>query len=90
MVATRIFYGVEQATWLRIKAASKQEHGTIHADGSHGSAITKTLLGPIVVDFMFDAGQKTISYTIVKRPLLLAEGQIWDGIEKTIAKCNTG
>ena len=87
-MATKIFHGIEQATWFRIKAASKQEHGTVHADGSRGLATTMTPLGPIIVDFTFDAETQEVSYTIVRKPFLVGENQIWDGIEKTIAECN--
>jgi len=89
MPASRSFQGITPESWLRIKASSKKQHGTVYADDDSGTAVTTTPVGPIVIQYRYDLAQQRIDYTIVNKPFLIGEAMIWNGIEETIAGCRS-
>jgi hypothetical protein len=89
MAKTRSFGGVTQAIWECVKTTSYQQHGTkyVPPDGNQGTATTSTLIGDVVLNFDYDPTKDTVTYTIVKKPFLVSEHQIWNGIQETIDGC---
>lgn len=90
MAKTRNFGGITPAIWECIKTTSLNEHGTIYAPPGavKGTATTDTPIGSVVLDFDFMADRATVSYTIIKKPFLVGDNQIWDGIQDTIDQCS--
>ena len=70
-------------TWERMKAAGRDEHGTVFEETAEhcGTAITRTPIGTIVLKFEFDAAAECITYEIAKRPMMAPSTLIWGGIE---------
>lgn len=89
MAKTRNFGGVKQAVWECVKKTSYEQHGTkyVPADGNQGTATTSTPVGEVVLNFDYDLAKETITYTIVKKPFLVSDDQIWNGIQETIDGC---
>jgi hypothetical protein len=87
----RSFEGVSEATWERIKATGRDEHGTVFEEtAAHcGTATTRTLVGTVVLEFDFDAVAERITYKITKRPMMAPSSLIWSGIESTIDRCRS-
>ena len=89
MAKTRSFGGVTQAIWECVKTTSYQQHGTkyVPPDGNQGTATTSTPIGDVALTFDYDPTKETITYTIVKKPFLVSDDQIWNGIQETIDGC---
>ena len=87
----RSFDRVSEATWARIQATGRDEHGTVFEEtaGGRGTATTQTPVGIVVVEFEFDAAAECITYGIAKRPMLAPSGLIWQGIELAINRCRS-
>ncbi len=90
MAKSKTFNGVTPSIWECVKATSLKEHGTIYAPpGSNsGTAKTSTIVGEVVLNFTFYPSNNSVDYTIVKKPFLASENQIWDGIASTIKGCS--
>ncbi|CAN5115298.1 hypothetical protein BH09BAC6_BH09BAC6_07610 [soil metagenome] len=90
MAKTKTFNGVTPAIWECVKTTSLQEHGTIYAPAgaTKGTATTSTIVGDVVLNFDFESSAGTVTYTIVKKPFIVGESTIWDGIQDTIDSCN--
>jgi hypothetical protein len=89
MAKTRSFGGVTAGIWECVKTSSEKEHGTKYEPrgGIQGTATTKTLVGEIVLDFGYDRAKETLNYTINKKPFVVTENRIWDGIQESIDHC---
>ena len=90
MVAeSRTFEGVSVATWERMRAGGRDNHGTVfeEASDSRGTATTSTPVGTIVLEYAFDPIAEQITYTIVRKPMLAASSLIWGGIAATLERC---
>lgn len=90
MSSSKIFNGVSQAIFTCVQKSSEADHGTKYAfnpDGHSGAATTDTVVGTIVVGFDFEAGASSITYTIQKKPFIVSDGQIFDGIGDSINTC---
>ena len=87
-MATKTFAGITPAPWERIKAESASEHGTVYdpPQGAKGTATTKTPVGELVLRFEYDAARQTVTYSIDKKPFIVAEGTIWSGVQGAIDK----
>jgi hypothetical protein len=87
----RSFEGVSAATWERVKATGRNEHGTIFEEtAAHcGKATTQTPVGAVVLEFEFDAEAERITYTITKRPIIALSSLIWGGIASMIDRCRS-
>jgi hypothetical protein len=87
----RSFEGVSTATWERMKATGRAEHGTVFEETAEnrGTATTRTPVGTVVLEFRFDPAAERITYKILKRPMLAPSSLIWGGIESTIERCRT-
>ncbi len=91
MAKTKSFGGVTENIWNCVKAASEKEHGTKYepTNGIQGTSTTSTLIGDVVLSFNFDQAKETVNYTIKKKPLIVSDGQIWNGIDETIEHCKS-
>jgi hypothetical protein len=89
MAKTRSFAGVTQAVWECVKTTSYQQHATkyVPPDGNQGTATTSTIVGDVVLNFDYDPTKDTVTYTIVKKPFLVTDDKIWNGIQETIDGC---
>lgn len=89
MAESRTFDGVSAATWARMQAAGRDNHGTVfeETNGGRGTATTGTPVGTIVLEYAFDPSAEQITYTIVKKPMLAASSLIWGGIAATLERC---
>lgn len=87
----RSFAGINAVTWERMKAAGRDEHGTVFEETAEhcGTAITRTPIGTIVLKFEFDAAAECITYEIAKRPMMAPSSLIWGGIESAINRCRS-
>lgn len=90
-VLERRSFGMNAATWERMKAAGRDEHGTVFEESAEhrGTATTRTPFGEIVLMFEFDAAAERITYQIAKRPMLAPSSLIWGGIESAINRCRS-
>jgi hypothetical protein len=89
MADCQTFDGVTPAVFACVKQQSAQQHGTVYAppDASTGTATTDTPVGTVVVSFDLDTATVAITYCIVKKPFLVTESEIWNGIQSTINAC---
>ncbi|MGB8509529.1 MAG: hypothetical protein WCD76_14175 [Pyrinomonadaceae bacterium] len=89
MAKTRSFGGITQAVWECVKTTSYNQHGTNYAppDANQGTATTSTPIGDVVLTFDYDPTKETVTYTIVKKPFLVSDNQIWSGIQDTADGC---
>jgi hypothetical protein len=87
----RSFEGVNAATWERMKATGRAEHGTIFDETAEnrGTATTPTPVGTLVLEYQFEPAAERSTYKIVKRPMLAPSSLIWGGIASTIERCRS-
>ncbi len=90
MAKTRSFGGVTSAIWECVKTTSYNEHGTVYAPpgATQGTATTSTPVGDVVLDFNYESSKDTVTYTITKKPFIVSDNTIWDGIQETIDGCS--
>ena len=90
MAKKRSFGNVTPAIWECVKTTSYKEHGTVYAPpgATKGTATTSTFVGEVVLDFDYEESKDTVSYTIVKKPFVVSDDQIWNGIQETIDHCS--
>jgi hypothetical protein len=86
---SRTFDKVDAALWQRLQATGQQRHGTQFEETQDncGTATTPTPIGSVVLGYSFDPDGCTITYTIIRKPMLAASGLIWNGIAATIEGC---
>lgn len=91
MSKTKSFDGVTPNVWDCIKETSYKEHGTKYepANANQGTATTDSVVGKVILKFDIDPSKNILTYTIDKKPFLVSEGQIWNGIEKSIRNCQS-
>ncbi len=89
MAEQRTFEGVTAEMWARLCEIGQAEHGTVYTgEGTdRGVATTRTVIGEIVLAYVHDPAANTITYTIERKPMLVAAAQIWSGIERAIGTC---
>ncbi|MGH7046874.1 MAG: class I SAM-dependent methyltransferase [Stellaceae bacterium] len=82
MPSTRVLSGVTPAVLACLKEFGRVEHGIVYdpPDGSTFTASRQTRLGECVIDFAHDEATDELTVTFVKKPLLLPEGLLWDGL----------
>jgi hypothetical protein len=90
MAKTKSFDGVTPAVWQCVKTTSLREHGTIYEpDGSpQGTATTRTPVGEVVLRYDYSEEDTTVTYTIEKKPFIVSDDTIWDGIKGTLKGCS--
>lgn len=89
MASTRTWDGVTPEIFACVKTASAHDHGTQYepSGADKGTATTQVrFIGTIVLAFERTTSG-AITYTIQKKPGLVTESQIWDGIDSAISHC---
>lgn len=91
MAKTRSFGGVTDSIWECVKSTSERENGTVYAPPgqNQGTSTTETVVGEVILGFNFDESLKTVTYTIQKKPFIVSDDQIWNGIQETIDHCSS-
>lgn len=89
MSDSKTYPHVTQDIFNCVKQKSAKEHGTVYdpADADKGTATTNTVVGKVVLGFDLDADTGDITYTIIDKPVLAPEHEIWNGIEQAINSC---
>lgn len=84
-----IFDGVSAATWERMQANGRTEHGTVFEEtaANNGVATTPTPMGTVVLGYTFDPSAERVCYKIIKKPMLAPSMLIWGGIKAAIDRC---
>jgi len=87
MTSSKAWNGVTEAIFDCIKATSEKDHGTKYdpPHGDQGTSTTDTAVGTVVLGFSLANG--TLTYTIQKKPWIVPESSIWEGIGDTINGC---
>jgi hypothetical protein len=87
-----IYNGITQEVFSCVKTKSEQEHGTKYdpPDANQGTATTSGSWGTIILGFNYDPSAQTLTYTLEKKPWLVPESTIWNGIRETIEECQGG
>ncbi len=83
-VTAEIFACIKETTWVK--------HAAIYEPANALAGTVRTavpLVGTVVLAFEFDPEAETLTYSIVKKPFVVAEHYIWDGIQETIDGCGT-
>lgn len=91
MASSRTWNGVTQSIFDCVKTTSAEQHGTVYAppDADEGTATTDTPVGQVVVGFKLDTSAATLTYTIQKKPFLVSDSQIFNGIDDTVNGCRS-
>lgn len=89
MAKTQNYRDVAPAVWACVRATTQKRHGTRYEPAGEdcGRATTHLFLGDVILDYAFDPKSRTLAYSLVKKPFLVAESQIWSGIQSTIERC---
>lgn len=70
---------------------SRKEHGTTYApdpvNPNNGTSDTH-YYGLTRLSYAFDPAASTVTYTILQKPGLASNGQIWDGVRAAIKACS--
>ena len=88
-MSSKTFSQITPDVWACIKAASIKEHSTVYDPPTtdEGTATTDTIVGKVVLQFVFDSDAETLTYTIQSKPFLVPEGQLWSGVEASVQAC---
>ena len=88
MSSSKTWNGVTEPIFACVKANSERDHGTKYdpVDGDRGTATTSTPVGDVVLSFDLQPNG-ALTYTIQKKPFLVSDARIWDGISEDINSC---
>lgn len=91
MAKSMTYNNISSTIWECVKATSYSEHGTIYqpAGAPSGTATTDTPIGQVVLSFNYESTKESVSYTIQKKPFIVGDSTIWNGIEETIEHCSS-
>lgn len=89
MSESRTFGNVSADLLEEIFTVGRERHGArIEAeDALRGATTTPTPLGSLVLNYALDPDAETVTYTIVRKPMFVADRLIWDGIQSAIEEC---
>ncbi len=89
MASSKSWNGITESIFSCVKTTSEKDHGTKYAppNADTGTATTDTAVGTVVLGFQLSGG--TLTYTIQKKPFIVPESTIWDGINDTINECRS-
>lgn len=89
MSDSKTYSNVTEQIFDCVKTKSATEHGTVYdpATGDSGTATTHTVVGKVVLKFDLDTASGDLTYTLVDKPILAPEHEIWNGIEGAINSC---
>lgn len=91
MAKTQRFDGITSSVWECVKATSLREHGTKYepAGSPDGTATTHTPVGEVVLRYNYNETEASLTYTLAKKPFIVSEAVIWDGIKSTLKGCSS-
>jgi hypothetical protein len=87
----RTFSNVNPAILICMQDRSRKKYGTIYRPDANNPNIGTSethYYGVTLLSFVFDPAGATITYTILRKPGLASNGQVWDGIGKEIKACS--
>ena len=87
----RTFSNVTQAILACMENNSRKKYGTAYVfDAGHpGNGVSEThYYGLTRLSFIFDPTAGTVTYTILHKPGIASDGQVWNGIGKAIKACS--
>lgn len=89
MSDTKTYNNVTEEIFACVKEKSSKEHGTVYdpATGNKGVSTTKSVVGKVVLGYDLNSDTNEITYTLIDKPVLAPEHEIWKGIEKAINSC---
>ena len=90
MAKSKTFENITPAIFACIRETSWRQHAAVYApEGALAGTVSTTvpLIGKVVLAFVYDGAACTLTYTIDKKPFIVAENQIWDGVADTIKGC---
>jgi hypothetical protein len=74
-----------------MQEASIAQYKTVFTPPSpapEGSSVSPTPVGELRMDYAYDESTQSVTYTLTHKPFVIPEGQLWDGIEKSIKECS--
>ena len=91
MSSTRTFSGVTAAVVSRMKEFARAKYDIVFdpPDGPTSTATSQTPLGECVIEFAHDPARAELTLTLVKKPWLLPEGLLWNGLVETLERCRS-
>jgi len=89
MADERTYDNVTAPMFDCVKTSGEKTLGTkfVPSDAHQGTATTQSIVGEIVLSFDFDPQASTLTYKILKKPLMVSANQIWDSIQVGIDRC---
>ena len=89
MSDSKTYSNVTEEIFACVKATSSKAHGTVYdpPTGNKGTATTDTVVGKVKVGFDLNTDSNEITYTLIHKPVLAPEHDIWNGIEDAINGC---
>ena len=88
---SRTFSNITSAMLACMERNSRKRYGTVYTPdpGNPNKGVSEThYLGLTRLSFVFDPVAATVTYGIVRKPLLAADTQVWDGIRDAIKACS--
>jgi hypothetical protein len=88
---SRTFFNITPTILACTQTNSRKRYGTTYTPepGNPKSGMTEThYLGLTKLSFVIDPAAATVTYTIVHKPLVASNGQVWDGIRDAIKACS--
>ena len=91
MPSSKSFEGVSPECWKCMQEASIAQYHTEFTPpppATEGTSVSKTPVGELRMDFAYDESTQSVTYTLTHKPFVIPEGQLWDGIAKSIKECS--
>jgi hypothetical protein len=92
-MSSQTYPNVSQACWNCVQQSSMTQHGTVYdppPPATQGISTTVTPVGDVKLSFDYQAAAQTVVYTIISKPWIVTESEIWNGIIKSIHVCVGG
>ena len=90
-VRTRTFSDVTPAILSCMRERSRKQHGTtfVRDPNNPNSGTSEThYYGLTRLSYAFDPALAAVTYTILQKPGLASNGQVWDGVRAAIKACS--
>lgn len=87
----RTYSGVTQAILTCVRDRSHKQHGTVYipnANNPNNGTSETHYYGLTQLAYAFDPTRAKVTYTILQKPALASNGQVWDGIGAAIQACS--
>jgi hypothetical protein len=89
--SVRTYPNITPAILTCMAARSRKKYGTVYTPDSTTPTIgiSEThYYGLTRLSFVFDAAGATMTYTILHKPTLASNSQVWDGVRDAIKACS--